>query len=34
MILNPPNEDKDHEHYRFIYYEQIVLAEILRQNSL
>lgn len=34
LTLVAPGDDKDHEHYRFVYFEQLVLAELLKQNVI
>lgn len=34
LTLLTPGDTKDHEHYRFVYFEQLVLAELLRQNAI
>jgi hypothetical protein len=34
LTLVAPNDEKDHEHYRFVYFEQLVLAELLKQNKI
>ena len=36
LTLQAPSskDDEDHEHYRFVYYQQVVPSEVFRQNKV